>query len=653
MVLLVGCQSGNPGKTTVNFNLAGSDTVKSKISTKVGDLHAFVVAKNSSGNIVAVVPIPADSTTLSFEVPNNFAVTFKVIAYIETVVPDQQESEVPPGSLVTGGAIYEGSSQPVDLFGNTVTVSVDVALRTDLIALHQQVLARNNTDVNDFFNLPGVEIKLVDLETNFEYPPMFPSQGGMLVHPAVIPNHPYRLVANFGNGTIEQVVIPTTSATVPIYTAPTMYFQFTPVQVTTEIELHQAIDNANINAGLEVVDVIAGTSGLILNLANPLPALQDPFGIVLRGIGSVEINGANFSASSQPGLRILSSRNIVHRLNFKDFSDFGIVVDNSLSSSLQINVISACRFNNNLGGIDVKDATFTFVGPANTFVDNNAFGVRVRGASAFTKIFGNSIVHHAIGVDIIENAQQVSVDNNFIGINLSGITTDANRLGILVDTTGSEISIRGNRLTCNSDASVQSGCTASTAVPLPSFLTPGEGIAVTAISPKVEISKNIVDRNSRGVSFLDNATQSHHLEHNTISSNDVGVYFGQSVTGVEITETIISKSTTKGIVFNAISTAALFRNNLLFNFNGSIDNDCLAISAPTYCSSAIETAVNIDCDYLTQSSCDPLFVDDLTFPNDFSLLPASPAIDKGDTQSGGTPQPFLGAAPDLGAIESH
>lgn len=708
--------SADKGTTQVTFNLGGE--AAPKIAHKIGD-EALIIVVKGEGMDPQIVPVPLDQSTLSIEVPNGLARVFKIVFYGKKLIQAPPGQQFPPIQFA-GGAYYEGSSAAVDLAGVAVEVNVDVTERTDLLPLTTEVKLVNSVNTADVISLFGADTRAIDLETGYEYAPMSVNTATKLVYPQMfVPGKSYRLTTNVGNGqnVREFVATPGTAAGGGgLIVMPPVNFPFTPIFVHDLNGLIAAIIAANNSPGVQVIDLSnTGTGPLILNPTAPLPPLLDNFGTVIRGRGpnptDVVIDGVNVPGPNTFGLRLLSSRNMIRNLMVRNFAGGGVLIAATGENEPMFNKVENSEIHNNSsGGIEIHDAHFTFIGTVNRIISNGKFGVRVGGHSSFalvtasiikgplnpplnaktvgvvvqddaksvsvgdppayeeplaanyTSSGGNIINNCAIGVEVRNAVDDVSIAGNSFGFDVLNTVIEPNKLAVFISG-GQHVEVVGNQIICNGDVNLPPSCGGPTltSANLPNGLLQGGGVTVAGLAVESEVRRNLIYFNRRGVLYQNGVGGAHLLDHNSVVGNLVGVEATNNVSGVEVINNIVAKNACGtgpvncfGFKVDPSSTFANFGSNLLDNF-GPADQDCDTGLNSAYCAATIDPAVpfnkNISCS--TSGPCNPLFNNtSLPIPLDLGLQTGSPAIDQGTMQSPSNP-PQLGVAPDIGAIESH
>lgn len=192
--------------------------------------------------------------------------------------------------------------------------------------------------------------------------------------------------------------------------------------------LRQAIVDANANPGADVIGFAVGGGTPTINLAAPLPFLNDPVTINGKtgGATRVVLNGSG-AGSGADGLTIFSSGNTtVQSLVIGGFAGAGINIRQGNGNFIQGNFIGTdaagtAALANAGGGVLVSTGGNTIGGTTaasrNVISGNNSFGISVNGNLASN----NFVQGNFIGTD---SSGGVALGNNGIGVIISSLVSN-------------------------------------------------------------------------------------------------------------------------------------------------------------------------------------------------------------------------------------
>ncbi|HXF49655.1 MAG TPA: NosD domain-containing protein [Verrucomicrobiae bacterium] len=201
-------------------------------------------------------------------------------------------------------------------------------------------------------------------------------------------------------------------------------FQISP-PIFVPCSFRAAIEEANANPGLDIINFGIGSGPQMIAPASPLPTITDPVIIDgttqpgFSGTPIIELNGANAGISAN-GLHITAGNStvkglVINRFNGGSLSSSGILIENNGGNRIEGNFI----------GTDVNGTTA--LSNRNGVIIDGSDGNMVGGTAAGARnvISGNRFY----GI-FLDSSSSNDIAGNFIGTDVSGTVALGNDLGV-------------------------------------------------------------------------------------------------------------------------------------------------------------------------------------------------------------------------------
>ncbi|MEW6131002.1 MAG: HYR domain-containing protein [Acidobacteriota bacterium] len=380
--------------------------------------------------------------------------------------------------------------------------------------------------------------------------------------------------------------------------APQSVFTVTNTNDSGAGSLRQAINNANVTAGADVIIFNIAIGPQSIALLSPLPSLSETVAIDattqigFAGNPIIELNGAGAGAGAS-GLTVSASNCTVQGLVINRFSAAGITITNITGSIIQNNFIGTNLSGNaaigNFIGVGLNGALNSIIGGTtsnarNIISGNLGDGIALSGDATFTQIQGNFIGLDVTGTLAIPNVNGVQAFNS--GNNLIGGTSAGVR-NIISGNSAEGVFLSGALASGNLVQGNFIGTNASGNAAISNNLNGIRCDAVTenTIGGNTSTAGNLISGNPNGIVLLNNAANTF-IQNNRIGTQANGIAaLPNTKDGVAIVNSSNNTINSNIIAFNndrgvnlLSGTSNLIQNNSIFSNNAlgiDLNNDGL------------------------------------------------------------------------------